>query len=374
MVLNTFLKGKEFLCAIKTEINTMHKALHFSIIQRNLSKGYKTWYLRQFNPDTKKITFKSLHTDVKKIALKALEKINLASFGGNDEMFENAEPSSLIADYLDGLRARRASEFTIVGFGCQLGLFADFLKANDVESMKRINADIAQKYLSECCTECGANTARKRFSILAGWWKWVTNKMDVEKRNPFKRVTLPKAVKPLRGFWVPEHIGKILDNAPNAETRLFWAFMAFAGLRFHEAAKVQWDDFRETDEGKTTLEVFGKGKKLASIPVGKKLQREISRYQKALKNCGLIGGVFNVKFSVSSVNKELKAICKRLFPTDTMPVHSHRFRHSFGSNLLRAGVDVVSVSKLMRHENPQITLQHYAHVLQSDLQDAADKV
>lgn len=352
----------------------MHKALHFSIIQRNLSKGYKTWYLRQFNPDTKKITFKSLHTDVKKIALKALEKINLASFGGNDEMFESAEPSSLIADYIEGLKARRSSPLTIENQYCQLGLFADFLAKNGVTAMKRINADVAQKYLLECCSECCENTARKRFQILRCWFRWVTNKMDVERRNPFKKVTLPKAVKPLRGFWVPEHIEKILDEAPTPQMRLLWALMAFAGLRIHEAQKVQWDDFTETDEGKITLEVLGKGRKLATIPVGKKLQREISRYQKGLKPAYLIGRIFPQKISADSVNKELKAICKRLFPLDTMPVHSHRFRHSFGSNLLRAGVDVVSVSKLMRHENPQITLQHYAHVLQSDLQDAADKV
>jgi integrase len=42
-------------------------------------------------------------------------------------------------------------------------------------------------------------------------------------------------------------------------------------------------------------------------------------------------------------------------------VNFHDLRHAFGSNLVADGVDVMTVSKLMRHANPSITLQFYVH-------------
>lgn len=53
-------------------------------------------------------------------------------------------------------------------------------------------------------------------------------------------------------------------------------------------------------------------------------------------------------------------------------VRFHDLRHSFASNLLAAGWDVVTVSKLLGHANPQITLTIYAHALPKPRHGAAD--
>jgi integrase len=39
----------------------------------------------------------------------------------------------------------------------------------------------------------------------------------------------------------------------------------------------------------------------------------------------------------------------------------HDLRHTFGSHLVRQGVDVVSVSRQMGHARPSVTLDLYAH-------------
>jgi integrase len=44
-------------------------------------------------------------------------------------------------------------------------------------------------------------------------------------------------------------------------------------------------------------------------------------------------------------------------------VRFHDLRHSFASNLLAAGVDVVTVSRFMGHASPRITLTIYSHVI-----------
>jgi integrase len=53
-------------------------------------------------------------------------------------------------------------------------------------------------------------------------------------------------------------------------------------------------------------------------------------------------------------------------------VRFHDLRHSFASNLLATGWDVVTVSKLLGHANPQITLTIYAHALPKPRHGAAD--
>jgi integrase len=53
-------------------------------------------------------------------------------------------------------------------------------------------------------------------------------------------------------------------------------------------------------------------------------------------------------------------------------VRFHDLRHSFASNLLAAGVDVVTVSKALGHANVHITLVTYAHAIPKQRHGAGD--
>jgi integrase len=53
-------------------------------------------------------------------------------------------------------------------------------------------------------------------------------------------------------------------------------------------------------------------------------------------------------------------------------VRFHDLRHSFASNLLAEGVDVVTVSKALGHANVHITLVTYAHAIPKARQGAGD--
>jgi len=53
-------------------------------------------------------------------------------------------------------------------------------------------------------------------------------------------------------------------------------------------------------------------------------------------------------------------------------VRFHDLRHSFASNLLAVGVDVVTVSNALGHANVHITLVTYAHAIPKERHGAAD--
>jgi len=59
---------------------------------------------------------------------------------------------------------------------------------------------------------------------------------------------------------------------------------------------------------------------------------------------------------------------------DPSDATNHKFRHSFASNLIRAKVNIKAVQQLMRHENVDLTLNTYSHLLKDDLEAAANAI
>jgi site-specific recombinase XerD len=55
-------------------------------------------------------------------------------------------------------------------------------------------------------------------------------------------------------------------------------------------------------------------------------------------------------------------------------VHPHSLRHSFASYLIYKGIDLLTVSKLLGHENLNVTLKVYAHQLKEMEQENNDVV
>jgi integrase len=52
----------------------------------------------------------------------------------------------------------------------------------------------------------------------------------------------------------------------------------------------------------------------------------------------------------------------------------HRFRHSYASLVLRAGIDVATVSKILGHANPSITLSIYTHFVAGREREASEAI
>ena len=100
---------------------------------------------------------------------------------------------------------------------------------------------------------------------------------------------------------------------------------------------------------------------MAKVPVSSRLKRELERYGKPLP--GLYSKSSQVKTAAKYAGIDFQG-----------EATNHRFRHSFASNLIRAGADIKSVQLLMRHENVEITLNTYAHLLGEDLEKAVDMI
>jgi integrase len=52
----------------------------------------------------------------------------------------------------------------------------------------------------------------------------------------------------------------------------------------------------------------------------------------------------------------------------------HELRHTYASHLAQAGVDLLTISKLLGHADTRITSRHYAHLADRTLAQAVTKL
>ena len=322
--------------------------LRVSIIQKNKSKGVKTWYARIADPEQGIEAYRSLKTTLKGeaqfLAAKALEEFKHATL---DITFERG-----FSELMKDRQLRGYDKKTLYMYNQAFMMLAALHKklVTDIKP-----EDIAAIF-SEKCERLSPGSFNVRHQYSSAIFTYFVEREWIV-RSPMKKVPKRKEIKNrFPFFWTVEQINAILDNAPAPEFRITWALMAFAGLRKEEAANLNDSDIHDG-----YIHLIGKGNKMAKVPMSKRLRQELDRFGRPLPH--LLSKASNVKSAARKAGIEFQG-----------EATNHRFRHSFASNLIRAGADIKSVQMLMRHENVEITLNTYSHLLGADLEKAVDKI
>lgn len=313
-----------------------------------------TWYARIFDTETKEIRYESLGT-TRKAEAQGEMQARMADGSFRKKGKSDATLGDAFDAYLAYLERKGCSEHSartaLYAFRAVEGLRKERIEGIDRQKLADTFSDAVQGKRPGT-----RNTMRRNIRTAIAR---AIDTLGLEIRNPADAIPLAKDPRPERDFWTPEQVDRILDCAPSRRHRLLWAFMAFCGLRIHEALKAVPGDIRDGN-----LYVTGKGAKPSKVPVCARMAAEIRR----------AGGKWN--FSGMGHSPALVAeAAKRAIPEGFRgKATNHRFRHSFASNLVRAGVNAKAVQKLMRHSNIQTTLAIYSHVLDEDLASEVEKM
>ena len=144
--------------------------------------------------------------------------------------------------------------------------------------------------------------------------------------------------------------------------------LAVTGLRFSEAMGLTWSDIdfkngildinKSFDYSNT--QDFADLKNESSkrkVPIDANTIELLREYKKNHWQANIKNRVcFGV--SNSACNKMIKKIVGR-------KVRNHSLRHTYASFLILNGVDIVTISKLLGHESPDITLKIYTHQMEA---------
>lgn len=214
--------------------------------------------------------------------------------------------------------------------------------------------------------------------------------------NPAKRVTLPK-VKKVRNQEAiqPDTLKEILAalDRERMDFKALIHMLIVTGCRRGEVLGLTWRDVDFDNEqifvNKSVSYLPKKGifcdttktgdSRYVSIPKETvSLLRQYRVWQsKQRLSVGDLWEDNNLVFSKwngtflypASVNIKLTEFCKRNgFPS----LHPHLFRHTAASIMLSNGIDVLSVSKMLGHSSPNMTMRVYAHEVEAARRKGAE--
>jgi integrase len=123
--------------------------------------------------------------------------------------------------------------------------------------------------------------------------------------------------------------------------RLFVEFLLYTGLRREEGIKLRWSEI-DLDHGVIAV-VKSKDKKVRRVPLTRR-GRQILQ---------VLGPDLFSRLTMDFVTRKFGAYCVN---EDLVGFKLHSLRHTFATKLIDAGVDVLTVSKLLGHSNINTTL------------------
>ncbi|MCO6456243.1 MAG: tyrosine-type recombinase/integrase [Pirellulaceae bacterium] len=172
---------------------------------------------------------------------------------------------------------------------------------------------------------------------------------------------VPFAKRPRRLPTVPsfEEVEALLQCTPNLKQRTFLMTLYAAGLRFSEAAELR---IRDIDSQRTQLNIArGKGCKQRLVPLSPRLLQALRLYWKEYRPSDYLfpGKTPDRPYAGTSIQKGIKASARQA--GIQKPVTPHVLRHSYATGLLEAGVDLLTISRLLGHSSFSTTMV-YLHV------------
>ena len=354
----------------------------YSVVQRHKSRGIKTWYGRIFDMEDGSVQYVSLAVDKKKDAIAWRDRMISDQLTGASSHGESVPVNTAIDTYM---KSTNWSDLTVANYASAFIVLREWLSDKRINTLGELNALCATDFISSQ-SDWKASTKRKRLTLYRTWAKWCMEMYEPGwKSNPFGTVKVKGERSSPRDFWTIEQVEAIIDAAEDEGQKLMYAFMAFAGLRFSEFKSLTLGDIFDDDGNvRKSLRILGKGGKTAFVPICTRLKNQILQTYKPNKNNAnfsqFLGAAKGKKIKILSQlnnyqNKLLKSLISRnpILASFGGQVHLHRFRHSFISNLIRANCcSIRCVAELARHENVNITLNTYSHLLQSDKDEALE--
>jgi integrase/recombinase XerC len=173
---------------------------------------------------------------------------------------------------------------------------------------------------------------------------------------------------------------RVIVPLSNQEVARFWAgfrtsrdlaivgLMLFDGLRSGEVRTLDRDDLLLSE---AQLRVHGKGGKPRCLPLAPEVLQLLDHYL-LLERPSHCGAPLFVNLKGPSRGGRISAAGLRsLFRhhrqlAQVPKANPHRFRHQFALDLVRAGISVPALMKLMGHANVQTTLE-YVHISSQDV-------
>ncbi|SFV67414.1 Phage integrase [hydrothermal vent metagenome] len=217
-------------------------------------------------------------------------------------------------------------------------------------------------------------------------------KNDILQKNPLDRLTAPKVMFDLKyddekkpDPFTADEMQIILDNTNRYKRNLYMRnyilLLYSSGMRPGEAAALRWSDidFERKRISITKTRIRGKDgppKTAASyrtidmLPLAEEALRDQYEHTKDYEHV-FINSHKQTFYSHDIIGVNFKKILKQ---TGIKERVLYNLRHTYASQMITNGVDIIYVSKQLGHDNPNITLEIYTHFIEEDDEKRLKKI
>lgn len=288
---------------------------------------------------------------------------------------------TIVEKYISYLRyEKNYSSHTEISYSTDLAQFNSFLERNYPEhTLIDVDGDIVRAWVMLLMEQkTTARSVNRKLSSLKSFYRYLQRIGEV-KVSPLKKVSGPKAAKPIPSFINYNDMEKVLDVDVSDDDyeafrdKVILELFYVTGMRRAELIGLRDVD---VDLGTGSIRVTGKRNKQRIIPISKSTVDLLNKYlevrQAEFKNQT---ETFFVRKGGDSVYPMLihRVVTEHLKWIPTLAKASpHVLRHSFATGMLNNGADINAVKELLGHSSLAST-EIYTHTSFEELKKIYSK-
>ena len=276
---------------------------------------------------------------------------------------------------------RNLSQNTIQSYLSDLKKLIKYLEIKNNNNLPHeIKVDIIREFLYLESKKIKASTQGRLISSLNLFFDFlILEKILIE--NPVEKIDYPKI-----GFTIPttlttDEIDLIIANARlnknnGLRNETIIEVLYSCGLRVSELINLKISDLYLSEQ---LLKVIGKGNKERFVPISQTAKKLVVQYIEFVRNSNKVKKGHEDTLFINNRGKKLtrimiftilNSIAKEI--GIKKKVSPHVLRHSFATHLIENGADIISIQKMMGHENI-VTTEKYLHVRNKHLKESVLK-
>ncbi|WHH59192.1 tyrosine-type recombinase/integrase [Petroclostridium sp. X23] len=291
----------------------------------------------------------------------------------------NTENQKLIDRYIMLRTTNGLTSESIKAIRGELGLFLRYLEKTDSKHISEVTHIDVEDFLQCCATgeltgkTNGAAALNRKFAAINTFYNTMIKKEYIDCKNPFDKVDKIKDHRKLRKHLDISEYNQLLlylDETENIRDAALISFFYSSACRLSEVIQ---QNRNSLNFEKRQFVVVGKGQKERLCIFNHDAVERIKRYLDTRKddNTALFISSLGNRLSKKAIQDAVKKAGKSAGINKN--VHPHIFRHTRAMHLLKQGVPLETIQRLLGHSSIATT-QVYAHSSLEDLQGQIDEI
>lgn len=262
----------------------------------------------------------------------------------------NEENQEVINEFLVSMKVANKSKETITRYQMFLSRF--FL--NQDEAFYKLGSDTIQQWLIEKHKGLKESTIVKNLGMISSFYRFCVKEGYMEK-SPIKSRWYPRLPKPVPRYLERGDIAKLRMQSEKEKfrNRVILELLMVTGCRIGEVHRLNRANI---DLENRTARVIGKGGKIRTVHFTEKCALNLERYLESRED--KVPSLFVTEWGTKISKRQLYIIIKKMGERAKLSsnLHPHRLRHTFATELLAKGANLLYIADELGHKDIQTTL------------------